>query len=108
MTRKKYSDEEKQQIINEAKESGNICATAKKYSIADSSIHGWMKGKKKISVSKDKNLFQENKILKNQLADARLENSVLKDLVKKTVQVWSQDDQQLMNTSPSNIQKRKY
>jgi len=106
MTRKKYSDEEKQQIINEAKESGNICATAKKYSIADSSIHGWLK--KNTASKPARNLNNEIRLLKLQLADAQLENSVLKDLVKKTVQVWSQEDQRLMSISPNNIQKRKY
>lgn len=108
MARKTYSDQEKQKIINEAKESGNISATAKKYSIADSSIHGWLKKRSNSNAKPIKNLHQEIRSLKLQLADARLENSVLKDLVKKTVQVWSQEDQQLMSTSPSNIQKRKY
>lgn len=108
MTRQKYTDEEKQQIINEAKESGNICATAKKYSITDSTVHGWMKKKLKTNTKPTKDFSQEIRSLKLQLADAKLENSILKDLVKKTVQVWTQEDQQLMNTSPSNIQKRKY
>ena len=108
MTRRKYSDEEKQQIINEARESGNICATAKRYSITDSTVHGWMKRKLKTNNKPSKDLNQEIRSLKRQLADKELECAVLKDLVKKTVQVWTQEDQQLMNTSPSNIQKRKY
>jgi len=36
--KKKYTEEEKLQIINEAKTSGNITATAKRYSLSDSSI----------------------------------------------------------------------
>jgi len=108
MTRKRYSDEEKIQIIKEAKESNNISATAKKYSIVDSSIHDWIKkfGNKKITP--EKKLKLENKKLKAQLSDAKLENSILKDLVKKTVQVWSHEDQQLMNTSPKNLQSQRY
>ena len=108
MSRKRYSDEEKIQIIKEAKESNNISATAKKYSIGDSSIHDWIKKFDNKSLKPKKDLNKEIKKLKLQLADAKLENSILKDLVKKTVQVWSHEDQQLMNTSPSNILKLKY
>ncbi len=39
----KYTDEEKLKIIGEAKSSGNILATAKRYNISDVTIHGWMK-----------------------------------------------------------------
>ena len=108
MSRKRYSDEEKIQIIKEAKESNNISATAKKYSIGDSSIHDWIKKFGDNKSTPEKKLKLENKKLKAQLADAQLENSILKDLVKKTVQVWSHEDQRLMNTSPKNLQKLKY
>ena len=110
--KKKYTEEEKLQIINEAKTSGNITATAKRYSLSDSSIHGWMR---KIDVNKpikkilpSKSDLQEIKRLKRQLADAQLENSILKDLVKKTVQVWTNENQSPMNTSPEILLRQKY
>lgn len=102
----KYSDEEKLKIVDEAKSSGNISATAKRYSISDVTIHGWIKKLNKSKPSKD--LHQEIKKLKEQLADKELENSILKDLVKKTVQVWTHEEKSLMNTSPNNIQKRRF
>lgn len=106
MKQSKYSDEEKLKIIAEAKSSGNILATAKRYSITDVSIHSWIR---KFNKSKpEKDLHLEIKKLKQQLADRELENSILKDLVKKTVQVWTQEDKSLMSTSPSNILKQKF
>ena len=106
MKQTKYTIEEKLKIISEAKSSGNISATAKRYSISDVTIHGWMK---KLNNSKPtKNLQQENKYLKQKLADRDLEISILKDLVKKTVQVWSQEERSPMNTSPSNLLKQRF
>ncbi len=104
--KQKYSDEEKMKIIQEAKASGNIAATAKRYSITDATVHGWMK--KFNNVKPEKDLHQEIKRLKQQLADRDLENSILKDLVKKTVQVWIHEEKSLMNISPGNILKQKY
>ncbi len=104
--KQKYSDEEKMKIIQEAKASGNIAATAKRYSITDATVHGWMKKFNKVKPEKD--LHQEIKRLKQQLADRDLENSILKDLVKKTVQVWTHEEKSLMNISPGNILKQKY
>ena len=102
----KYSEEEKSKIIQEAKSSGNIMATAKKYSISDGTIHGWMRRVDKLMPTK--NLSQENKFLKQQLADKELENAILKDLLKKTVQVWTHEEKSLMSTSPSNLLKQKF
>ena len=106
MKQTKYTDEEKVKIIVEAKSSGNISATSKRYGISDVTIHGWMKKFNKSKPAKD--LHQENKYLKQKLADRDLEISILKDLVKKTVQVWSHEDKSLMNTSPSNLLKQRY
>ena len=102
----RYSDEEKLKIIDEARSSGNIAATAKRYSISDVTVHSWMKKFTKVKPAKD--LLQENKRLRQQLADRDLENAILKDLVKKTVQVWTHEEKSLMSTSPSNILKQKY
>lgn len=106
MRKTKYSNEEKLKIIAEARSSGNISATAKRYSITDVCIHGWIK---KFSRSKpEKDLHAELKKMKQQLADRDLEISILKDLVKKTVQVWTHEDKSLMNMSPGNILKQRF
>lgn len=106
---KKYSDEEKLQIISESKSSGNITATAKRYSISDGTIHGWIKkfaGKNSLAKSEN-DLNQEIKRLKKILADRDLENAILKDLVKKTVQVWTSEEQSQLNTSPNDFLRRR-
>lgn len=106
MKQSRYSEEEKLKIIAEARNSGNIAATAKRYSVSDVTIHGWMK---KFSKSKpEKDLHSELKKLKQQLADSHLENSILKDLLKKTVLVLNSDDKSPMNMSPSNILKQRF
>lgn len=106
-----YTEEEKLKISEEAKNSGNIAATAQRYNISDGTVHGWMR-KYDIKKSKNKNNNQfdraEFKRLKKQLADKDLEISILKDLVKKTLQVWSSDEKSLMNTSPSALLKAKF
>lgn len=106
MKQTRYTDEEKLKIISEAKSSGNISATSKRYDISDVTIHTWMKKFNKIKPTKD--LHQELKHLKQKLADRDLEISILKDLVKKTVQVWSQEERSPMNKSPSNLLKQRF
>ena len=109
--KKKYTEEEKLQIINEAKTSGNIAATAKRYSVSDGTIHGWMRKfevAKPVKIISSKSDQQEIKRLKRQLADAQLENSILKDLVKKTVQVWTNENSSLANTSPEILLRQRY
>jgi transposase-like protein len=96
---------QKLKIIEEARSSGNIASTAKRYSISDVTVHGWMKKFSNAKPAKD--LHLEIKRLKQQLADRDLENSILKDLVKKTVQVWTHEEKSLINTSPSSILKSK-
>lgn len=106
MKKARYSDDEKIKIVEEARSSGNIAATAKRYSISDVSVHSWMKKLNKSRPAKD--LQQEIKRLKLQLADRDLENAILKDLVKKTVQVWTHEERSPMNTSPSNLLKQRF
>ena len=107
-----YTDQEKINIINEAKSSGNVSSTAKRYNISDGTIHSWMKKfqitKSNKSIAPTKSELQEIKKLKRQLADAQLENSILKDLVKKTVQVWTNENSSLANTSPEILLRQKY
>ena len=62
MKQSRYSNEEKLKIIAEARSSGNISATAKRYSITDVCIHGWIR---KFSKSKpEKDLHAELKKMK--------------------------------------------
>lgn len=85
-----YSQEFKSKIINEVKDVNAISPVAKKHKIPASTIHGWVKtGDIKVNFKseiKNKTLKDENKVLKNKLADAELELMILKDLLKKTFQ----------------------
>jgi transposase-like protein len=101
---KKYSDEEKLKIIQEAKATGSVLAVARKYNVSDVSLYKWIRT---ISPKSQTEQLLKIKNLEKQLADSLLENAILKDLVKKTVQVWSSEDKPLMNTSPGDILKRR-
>ena len=85
---RKYTNEEKQQIMEEAKNVGNILAVAKKNGIPAATLHTWLKPKN--IKSKDLNNV-ELKELKSKLASADLENKILKELLKKTYLVWNSD-----------------
>jgi transposase-like protein len=95
MTRKKYSDEFKQQIVKEAIETGNMSLVARQHEIAKSMVAKWVKQYKNPPVQKNnkkkaidnsyyKELETENDKLKKLLGEKDLEIAILKDLLKKT------------------------
>jgi len=82
---KQYSIDFKEQILKEAAETGSVSLVARKHRVPTSTIHTWQKS------LKNKDLHVKNKQdreLKKQLADLELENQILKELLKKTHQVW--------------------
>lgn len=82
---KNYSSEEKEKILKDVRETGNIGVVAKRYGVAPSTIHSWLKRiKNKDAISSKKSIRQ----LERQLADKDLEIQVLKELLKKTNQAW--------------------
>jgi transposase-like protein len=85
---KSYSLEEKNQIIKEVKETGNISLVAQKHKVPSSTVHSWLKSleNKEINLSK-----KTLKNLEKQLADKDLEIRILRDLLKKTSQAWLRD-----------------
>ena len=82
----KYTKQEKQQILEEVKNTKNIVIVAKKHNIPTTTIHTWLH-KIRHSSTVNNDLSIENKQLKKTLADKDLEISVLKELLKKTCQV---------------------
>jgi len=88
MARVVYSQELKDQVIKESIETGNATLVAKKHNIPQKTVHNWISlqvNKKSIAHEKSfKHVEKENRELK-------LENQILKDLLKKTVQVWSNE-----------------
>ncbi len=88
MARVVYSPELRAQVVKESIETDNTTLVAKKHNIPQKTVHNWVTkqvNKKSIDKTKSfKHIEKENK-------DLKLENQILKDLLKKTVQVWSNE-----------------
>ena len=87
MTRKNgqnYSPEFKEQILQECIETNNYNAVSRKHDIPASTVYTWLrKLKNKDTIKTEKS----HKAIKKELADAKLENEIL----KKTHQLWLKD-----------------
>jgi putative transposase len=90
MTKRRYSMEEKERILEEVKLVKNRRSVAAKYNLAESTIRGWEKklSQKELGQHKDlskinKTLAAENKALKEISAEKDLEIKILKDMLKK-------------------------
>ena len=85
-----YSEEQKQQVLQEVKAVGNVPVVGKKHGISPNTIHTWLKkarGKSEPSPTAEPELMR----LKKQLSEKEVENQILKDLLKKTYAVWKTD-----------------
>ncbi|MCP4551828.1 MAG: transposase [Bacteroidetes bacterium] len=85
---KKYSPEFREQIIKECMETNKYNVVAKKHQVPVTTVYTWIK--------RDKNKTKTQKVkgqktLGKELADAKLEIKVLKELLKKTHQLWLKD-----------------
>ena len=85
-----YSELEKQQILAEVKSTGNVAAVARKNNMPPGTIHTWLE-KKSPSKTGQKSTLDELKKVKSRNEDLELENKILKELLKKTYQVWDTD-----------------
>jgi transposase-like protein len=85
MNRNKYSKELKEQILKEVKDTGNIALVARNHCISYQTVVGWVRSERKAPENK---LRKELKTLEAQLRDLKLENEILKELLKKTNQIW--------------------
>lgn len=101
MKRNIYSQELKEQVLKEIKETGNVAVVARKHSIARTTVDSWVKqakAGKPLTESKPianttlnkaydneiKEVKNENDQLKKLLGEKDLEIAILKDLLKKT------------------------
>lgn len=85
-----YSESQKQQILKEVSETGNVSLVAKKHGVPKGTVGTWVSNTKPHNIKKHKEK-SEVKDLRKKLSDAELENRVLKELLKKTYQVWNND-----------------
>jgi transposase-like protein len=85
---KSYTSEFKEQIIKECIETNKYNVVARKHNIPVTTVYTWIKRDK----NKDKiQNVKGQKKLKKELEDVKLENEILKELLKKTHQLWLKD-----------------
>ena len=83
-----YSKEFKSQIVKECMETNNHTVVAKKHDVPPTTVYTWFrKDKNKLRAKNGKS----QRMLEKELADARIEIAVLKELLKKTNQLWLKD-----------------
>ena len=85
---KKYSKEDKNQILREVKDTGNMALVARNRGIAYQTVVSWVGSQRRAPARKQR---QDLKQLEAKLKDAELENRILKELLKKTNQLWLTD-----------------
>ena len=83
---RKYKADEKAEILKEVEDVGNIHAVCRKRGISHTTVHNWLR-KRKLE-GKASNYPAENRKLKKKISELELQNAILKDLLKKTHQVF--------------------
>ncbi len=82
---KSYSVEFKEQILKECLETNNYNLVARKHEVPVTTVYTWIrKNKNSSKIRSSKNI----KKLEKELEDSKLENKILKELLKKTHQLW--------------------
>mgnify|MGYP001147382311 FL=1 len=83
MTRKKYSDEFREQIIRECQETGNIALVARRYEISPNTIHTWLRKYRQRSSVKTlpRGETARTKAMEQRLKEVSLQNDQLKRLL---------------------------
>jgi transposase-like protein len=87
---KRYQKELREQILKEIKDTGNMALVARNHGINYHTVVSWVDSERKAPVKTQK---REIKALEARLKDAELENRILKELLKKTNQLWLTDVQ---------------
>mgnify|MGYP006268932865 FL=1 len=87
---KQYTEAQKQQVMKEVTETGNLTLVSEKHGVPKSTVATWLSRKQPHNIEKHKQK-SELKDVKKKLADAELKNKVLTELLKKTYQVWNND-----------------
>jgi len=80
-----YSKEFKAQIIKECVETNNYAVVAKKHDVPATTVYTWFRRDKNKQKTDNR---KSQRALEQELEDAKLEIAVLKDLLKKTNQLW--------------------
>ena len=81
---RRYSEEEKKEILKEVESLGNVSLVSKKRGLSHTTIHNWIK--KGLRGDK-RDQLAENRSLRKRISDLELQNKILKELLKKSHQV---------------------
>jgi hypothetical protein len=87
---KNRSDQEfKTKILKEIKETGNAALVARTHGLNYQTVAAWVRSERKAPARKKAKELKSQEI---RLQKLELENRILKELLKKTNQVWLSDD----------------
>ena len=86
----RYSQEERAQVLQEVKDTGNAALVARNRGIAYHTVAAWVRAER---IAPGRKRAQDLEQLEKRLKDAELENRILKELLKKTSQLWLSDEQ---------------
>jgi len=83
MERSQFSDEFKEQVLKECRETGNVALVARRHDISPNTVHTWRKAFRKRGSVKQlpKNGDQRQKAVEKKLQDVSTENDNLKRLL---------------------------
>jgi transposase-like protein len=85
----RHPEDLRHRVAQECIDVGEIKSVAIKHGLSPKTVHKWVQNFKNADAIEDRREFMK---LKKQLADAHLENAVLKELLKKTYQVWNKEE----------------
>lgn len=84
-----FSMELKQQILKEVEETGSVALVAKKHGINPKNVYNWVgASKNSVQISEQRKVRELSKLVQEQA----LQIEVLKSLLKKTYQVWDNEN----------------
>lgn len=83
MYKSQYTDEFKEQILRECRETGNVALVARRYEISPNTIHTWVSAARKRGTTKTlpKADGKRQKALEKQLQDVSTQNDKLKRIL---------------------------
>ncbi len=85
----RHSKELREQALKEVKETGNMALVARNRGLSYTTIVDWVNAEKRAPKKEHKKSLKN---LESRLRDAELENRILKELLKKTNQLWLTDE----------------
>ncbi|MFZ9596754.1 MAG: transposase [Bdellovibrionia bacterium] len=91
----RHSKELREQVLKEVKETGNMALVGRNRGISYTTIVSWVNSERNAPKRASKRALKN---LESRLKDAELENRILKELLKKTNQLWLTDEPSAQNS----------